>query len=138
MSGASPGAQTAPTTLMPLLPTAGAPPPPPPPPTVFCVTGDPVVSEAKVEDILDIFKGRLKENESKGDVFKRLQAMATSWEEGKLNQDICQRLQKLAELLTKGDTNAAESVRVSLAVDYSAECAGWIMAFKHIINAGGD
>jgi len=134
MSGPSPSAPTAPTTLMPLLPTAGA----PPPPTVFSVPGNPVVSEAKLEDVLDIFKGRLKENESKGDVFKRLQAMATSWEEGKLNQDICQRLKKMAELLTEGDTDAAESVRVSLAVDYSAECAGWIMAFKHIIHAGGD
>jgi Steroid receptor RNA activator (SRA1) len=134
MSGPSPSAPTAPTTLMPLLPTAGA----PPPQMVFSVPQEPVVSEAKLEDVLDIFKGRLKENESKGDVFKRLQAMATSWEEGKLNQDVCQRLKKMAELLTEGDTDAAESVRVSLAVDYSAECAGWIMAFKHIINAGGE
>lgn len=68
------------------------------------------------------------------DVNKRLRALYSSWKDGKLNSDIRRRMTRLCNSLEQGDLVQAEAIQVSLAVDYTAECSGWIIALKFIIT----
>ena len=68
------------------------------------------------------------------DIGKRLQSLFSCWEDGKLNVDVKGRLVKLCNYLEEGDFAGAESVQIALAVDYTSECATWILAIKYIIS----
>ncbi|XP_057366871.1 steroid receptor RNA activator 1-like [Daphnia carinata] len=74
------------------------------------------------------------ETEKQEDFNKRLQHLYTSWKDGKLNADIHQRLTIITESLEVKDFVKAENVRVALAVDYTADCASWIVVIKNIVT----
>lgn len=65
---------------------------------------------------------------------KRLQNLYCSWKEGKLSRDIRQRLATMCESLEAKDFTKAENIQVSLAVDYTADCASWIVVIKNIVT----
>lgn len=95
-------------------------------------------SEELIEQMSSTLEETLKEiteTESKcADISKRLKNLASDWREGKLNSDIQQRLLKLCGYLKEKDFTNANLVQVALAVDYTAECASWITAVRHIIT----
>jgi len=68
------------------------------------------------------------------EISKQIHKLLTSWETGKLNEDIQQRLVKLCVALEGGDYSQAECVQIALAVDYTSECSTWILAIKNIIT----
>ena len=57
-----------------------------------------------------------------------------SWKDGQLNQDVRRRLVQLSNALQESDLERAEAIQISLAVDYTSECSGWILAVKSIIH----
>ncbi|KZS04493.1 Steroid receptor RNA activator 1 [Daphnia magna] len=92
------------------------------------------LSLQKISNILhDCLKSYI-EAEKQEDFNKRLQHLYTSWKDGKLNADIRQRLTIISESLELKFFVKAENVRVALAVDYTADCASWIMVIKNIIT----
>jgi hypothetical protein len=74
------------------------------------------------------------ESDKQEDFNKRLQNLYSGWKDGKLNLDVRQRLATMCEFLEKKDFTRAENVRVALAVDYTSDCASWIMVIKNIIT----
>ena len=95
-----------------------------------------------LENVLQILEGKLisglKGDAKVDEISKRLENMANSWREGKLNNDICQRLATLSECLKHDCMNdeqfsSALDIVQSLACDYSTECVGWIIGLKHLI-----
>ena len=86
-----------------------------------------------VSDILDDCVKKFLEADKTEDINKRLQLLYSSWED-KLNPDIQRRLSKLCSLLQEKNFAEAETVQVALAVDYTTECAGWIVVIKFIIS----
>lgn len=67
------------------------------------------------------------------EISKQIHKLLTSWEMGKINEDIQLRLVKLSDFLECGDFTSAENVQIALAVDYTSECSTWILALKNII-----
>ncbi|EFX89230.1 steroid receptor RNA activator 1-like protein [Daphnia pulex] len=74
------------------------------------------------------------ESEKQEDFNKRLQHLFSNWKDGKLNLDVRQRLETMCTSLEKREFTKAENVRVALAVDYTSECASWIMVIKNIVT----
>jgi hypothetical protein len=74
------------------------------------------------------------ESDKQEDFNKHLQNLYSGWKDGKLNLDVRQRLATMCEFLEKKDFTRAENVRVALAVDYTSDCASWIMVIKNIIT----
>lgn len=89
----------------------------------------------KVTEILDTLIKGLKDvaPEKVEDASKRLQSLYAGWKEGKLNADIRSRLVRLCDHLERDEFEQAESLQISLAVDYTAECSGWVVTLKTII-----
>ncbi|KAI9557480.1 steroid receptor R activator 1-like protein [Daphnia sinensis] len=92
------------------------------------------LSLQKISNILHDSLMTYVETEKQEDFNKRLQNLYTSWRDGKLNADIRQRLTIISDSLEVKDFVKAENVRVALAVDYTADCASWIMVIKNIIT----
>ena len=139
-------------TQQPLLPpTAVMPPKSSEPPTAIvsatpnCIQsdGNPVLDETsknleansvKISNTLENCVMNFLESEKQSDFTRRLQGLFTSLKDGKLNQDVTERLMLLCSCLEDKDFVKAEKIQVALAVDYIAECASWIMVLKNIIN----
>lgn len=92
------------------------------------------LSLLKISSILHDSLVRYIESEKQEDFNRRLQNLYTCWKDGKLAADIRQRLTTICESLEAKDFVKAENVRVALAVDYTADCASWIMVIKNIIT----
>jgi len=74
------------------------------------------------------------ESEKQEDFNKRLQHLFSNWKDGKLNLDVRQRLETMCMFLENKKFTKAENIRVALAVDYTSDCASWIMVIKNIIT----
>lgn len=91
-------------------------------------------SLAKVKRILQQKSTDINLQPSKHEeISKQIHKLLTSWEIGKFNDDIQQRLVKLCDSLEGDNLADAESIQVALAVDYTSECSTWILAIKNII-----
>lgn len=77
----------------------------------------------------------LQNKEKQEELDKRIQSLYTCWEEGKLNDNIQNRLLKLCQHMKNKEYVAADILQVSLAVDYTAECSPWILAVKSLLTS---
>ncbi|XP_077518066.1 steroid receptor RNA activator 1-like isoform X2 [Amblyomma americanum] len=75
------------------------------------------------------------EKRRQDDVKKRLGVLKSFWEQGKLSLPVQQRLRELALELLNGNHVKADSLHVSLMVDYASEVSQWMLGIKHLILA---
>ena len=87
-----------------------------------------------VSNILSNIVTNYLESDKQDDFNKRLHNLYSNWKDGKLNKDIRQRLCAMCESLEAKDFTKAENIQVSLAVDYTADCATWIVVIKNVIT----
>ncbi|XP_034935858.1 steroid receptor RNA activator 1-like [Chelonus insularis] len=76
---------------------------------------------------------KLKEDNKKEDIQKRLEVMKNMWEENKLTDPIHERILQLSEALKEKDIEKADKIHMDLIMNYAAVCNSWIPAIRHII-----
>lgn len=68
------------------------------------------------------------------EIHKRLEIMKKMWQDGKLNDDIQNKMILLAESLKNDDYESANHIQVSLMVDHVALCSSWMVGIRHLIQ----
>ena len=81
-----------------------------------------------------IIKCDFKNVKKSDEIQKRFEIMRKMWQDGKLNDDIQNKMITLTESLKNDDYQSANHIQVSLMVDHVALCSSWMVGIRHLIQ----
>lgn len=90
-----------------------------------------------LKDVMSKCLGRAEKRVT-DDVKKRVDALRTMWDQGKLSDAVQKKTFQLVSELHKGNFDQANTLHVSLMVDYASEVTPWMVGIKRLISASQD